>query len=304
MASGELQNKRKLLEERIADLGSVVVAFSGGVDSTLLLAVCVEVLGPERVLAVTLESAIHPSFERGRAADLAAQLSVRHRLWSSRLDASDRHGPGMMSDPLDDPNFFVNSPERCYFCKRGVMSLMRTIADEEGLANIVHGANVDDLGDYRPGSRAAAEAGARAPLQEAGLTKADIRALSKEMELSTWDAPSMACLASRFPYGVRLTREGLRRVDAAENFMRQAFGLRQLRVRDHMSVARIEVPEPDFPVIMADKARERIVAQFKALGYTYATLDLAGFRSGSMNETLPSLGADSDRGSGKEPLHE
>jgi uncharacterized protein len=169
------------------------------------------------------------------------------------------------------------------------MAVMRAIADEEGLAHIVHGANVDDQGDYRPGARAAAEAGARAPLQEAGLTKADIRALSKEMGLSTWDVPSMACLASRFPYGVRLTREGLERVDAAENYMREKFGLRQFRVRDHWPIARIEIPESDldrWPVMMAQKARLRIVAQFKALGYTYVTLDLAGFRSGSMNETL------------------
>lgn len=285
-----LRKKRDVLEERIAELESVVVAFSGGVDSTLLLAMCAQVLGPERVLAVTLELAIHPSVERGRAAELAKELGVRHRLVGAR-DA-------LAADVLADPDFYENSPERCYFCKRGVMSVMRTIADKEGLAYIVHGANVDDLGDYRPGARAAAEAGARAPLQEAGLTKSDIRSLSRVMGLSTWDAPSMACLASRFPYGVRLTRKGLERIDAAENFLRQELGLRQLRVRDHLPIARIEVPETDLYSCVAPEVRKRIVAQFKTLGYTYVTLDLAGFRSGSMNETL--LGPES----GEEQLYE
>jgi uncharacterized protein len=282
MDNAELQRKTRLLEERIADLESAVVAFSGGVDSTLLLAKCQEVLGTERVLAVTVESAIHPSCERGRATELAGQLGVQHRV----VGVSDPTESGSAFDPLGDPDFCENSPERCYYCKRGVMSLMRRIADKEGLAQIVHGANVDDRGDYRPGSRAAAEAGARAPLQEAGLTKADIRALSRQMRLPTWDAPSMACLASRFPYGVRLDREALMRVDEAENVLRQEFGLRQLRVRDHWPTARIEVPLSDFSVVMDRDAREHIVAQFKALGYTYVTLDLAGFRSGSMNEAL------------------
>jgi uncharacterized protein len=163
---------------------------------------------------------------------------------------------------------------------------MWAIAEEKGLAQVVHGANVDDLGDYRPGTRAATEAGARAPLQEAGLTKAEIRLLSKEMGLPTWDAPSMACLASRFPYGVQLTRKGLERVDAAESYLWQVFDLRQLRVRDHLPIARIEIPEEDFPTLMAPEARRQLVAQFKGLGYTYITLDLAGFRSGSMNDTL------------------
>jgi len=268
----ELQAKRCLLVEQIAGLESVVVAFSGGVDSTLLLAACVEALGRDRVLAVTVESAIHPSVERGRAGELAAQLNARHIV----LD----------SDILEDPDFNVNSPQRCYFCKRGIMRRLRAIADREGLRHVVHGANVDDQGDFRPGTRAAEEAGARAPLQEAGLTKEDIRALSKEMGLPTWDLPSMACLASRFPYGTRLTEEGLRRVDRAEDFLRETFGLRQLRVRDHMPVARIEVAESDIAALAAPEARSLIVSRLKDLGYTYVTLDLAGFRSGSLNEVL------------------
>jgi uncharacterized protein len=273
LSENGLREKGAMLEERIAELDSAVVAFSGGVDSTLLLAMCLKVLGRDKVLAVTVESAIHPSVERGRAAELAAELHARHRV--------------IGFDALSDPDFSANSPQRCYFCKRGVMRVMRSIADEEGLAHVVHGANVDDQGDFRPGTQAAIEAGARAPLQEAGLTKGDIRALSREMGLPTWDLPSMACLASRFPYGTLLTQEGLERVDAAENYLR-SFGVRQLRVRDHLPIARVEVPESDFELLMSPGVRGQIVARLRELGYTYVTLDLSGFRSGSLNEVLTS----------------
>ncbi len=263
--------KYRKLRELVARLESTVVAFSGGVDSTLLLAVCLQELGVDNVLAVTVEAPIHPSVERGRAGKLAAQLGARHRVVSA--------------DMLADADFVANSPRRCYFCKRRVMQLMRAIADEEGLQHIVHGANVDDQGDFRPGMRAAIEAGARAPLLEAGLTKADVRNLSREMGLPTWDLPSMACLASRFPYGTPLTGEGLQRVDAAENVVR-SFGLKQLRVRDHLPIARIEVPPSDLARLVEPEVRTELVARLKELGYTYVTLDLAGFRSGSLNEML------------------
>jgi uncharacterized protein len=272
-----LEKKKALLEAEIAKLDSVVVAFSGGVDSTLLLAVCLEVLGRERVIAVTLESALHPTVERGRAAELAALLGAQHRVVST--------------DVLEDPDVAANSAQRCYFCKRGVMQVMRGIAESEQVdggkfAHVVHGANVDDLGDFRPGTRAAIEAGARAPLQDAGLTKAEIRTLSKELGLPTWNAPSMACLASRFPYGTPLSEEGLQRVDAAENYIRELCGLGQLRVRDHWPIARIEVPESDMAALFDAEVRAQIVARFCELGYTYVALDLAGFRSGSMNAVL------------------
>jgi uncharacterized protein len=267
-----LANKRALLEAEIAKLESVVVAFSGGVDSTLLLAMCLEVLGRENVLAVTLESALHPTVERGRAAELAAMLGARHRL--------------VHFDALADADVVENSAQRCYFCKRGVMEVMRSHAAKVGFAHVVHGANVDDRGDFRPGTRAAQEAGARAPLQDAGMTKADIRALSKELGLPTWDAPSMACLASRFPYGTPLSAKGLKRVDAAENALRDLCGLAQLRVRDHWPIARIEVPEADIAALVDADVRAQIVERFRELGYAYVSLDLAGFRSGSMNAVL------------------
>jgi uncharacterized protein len=276
-----LEQKRAALEKRVAELGSVVVAFSGGVDSALLLAECYRVLGRDRVLAVTVESAIHPSIERGRAAELAAQLGARHRV----ID----------SDILDAPDFRANSPQRCYFCKRSIMDRLRRIAEQEGLQHIVHGANASDRGDFRPGARAAQEAGAIAPLQEAGLTKDEIRTLSRRLGLPTWYMPSMACLASRFPYGTELTATGLARVDAAENWLRDAFGLQQLRVRDHLPIARIEVPPAALERLVEPHARQQLVSTFTDLGYTYVTLDLAGFRSGSLNEVLAPSVTEDDR---------
>ncbi|MGB9870965.1 MAG: ATP-dependent sacrificial sulfur transferase LarE [Anaerolineae bacterium] len=253
----------------IADLGSVGVAFSGGTDSTLLLALCRDVLGPERVLALTVLSELTPTAERERAAQVARALGVRH-----------------MEVPfpaLAYPEIAANRPDRCYHCKRALFGRLLEIVRAEGFAALVHGANVDDLGDYRPGLRAAEELGVRAPLLEAGLTKADIRELSRQMGLSTADLPSMACLASRIPYGTPLTPEALARVDAAEEVLRREWGLRQVRVRDHFPLARLEVPEDDIPRLAAPPARQEIVRRLRELGYRYVTLDLEGFRSGSLN---------------------
>jgi uncharacterized protein len=189
-------------------------------------------------------------------------------------------------DVLAEHRIAANPPNRCYYCKHAVFSRLRELAAEEGLAHLIHGANVDDLGDYRPGTRAAEEIGARAPLVEAGFGKADVRALSREMGLPTWDLPSSACLASRVPYDTPLTPANLGRIQAAEEALRALTSLRQVRVRDHFPVARIEVPAADIPLLGQSDTRESIVAALRGAGYRYVTLDLQGFRSGSLNEVI------------------
>jgi uncharacterized protein len=273
MSSPSLSTKTEHLQGLISSLRSVAVAYSGGVDSTLLLAVCQRVLGPQRVLALTVTSAMTPGVERERALELAARLGARHRVVSF--------------DALAIGDLVANRPDRCYHCKRAIYGRLLEIAEAEGLNALVRGANVDDEDDHRPGMRAAAELGVRAPLLEAGFRKADVRLLSREMGLPTWDLPSMACLASRIPYGSPLTIEALERVDAAESMLRRTLPLSQVRVRDHFPLARIEVPDADVATLSRPAVRAQIVDHLKVLGYRYVTLDLQGFRSGSMNEILP-----------------
>ena len=264
--TGKLAHLKELLRE----MDGAVVAFSSGVDSTFLLRVAHEVLG-ERVIAATIRSHTFPKRELDEAAAFCRAEGVRHEI----ID----------SEELDIPGFAENPPDRCYHCKRELFGRLLAFAHANGLATVLEGSNIDDDGDYRPGRRAIRELGIRSPLHEAGLSKAEIRALSREMGLPTSDKPSFACLASRFPYGERITAAALERVERAEQWLLDAgLGLRQLRVRSHGDLARIEVPPGDIPRLAA-RAVE-IAAAFKEFGFSYVALDLQGYRTGSMNETL------------------
>jgi uncharacterized protein len=267
-----LRTRAARLREIVAELSSTAVAYSGGTDSGYLLAVCLDVLGADRVLALTADSPLSPRAELAEARALAAQLGACHRV--------------LPSDDLANPAIVANSPDRCYHCKLTRFTALLDVARAEGLAHLVHGENADDASDYRPGSRAAEELGVRAPLREAGLTKANVRTLSRERGLASWDRPANACLASRFPYGTPLTAEALARVEAAEQTLRRAWDLRQLRVRDHYPVARLEVPAQEIARLAQPEIRAIAIERLRALGYRYVTLDLTGYRMGSLNDDL------------------
>ena len=265
-----LVQKKTALMSRITALKSVLIAFSGGVDSTLLLKISHDAL-KDRVVAVTAMSALQPAHEQEAAREQARALGVQHITIHARA--------------LEDSAFVKNDTDRCYRCKCLLFQDLLSMAHELGLAHVAHGANADDLKDYRPGFRAADELGIVAPLLEAGLGKQEIRVLSKQLKLSTWDKPAMACLASRIPYGTRLTGKRLEMVDAAEEVLHKE-GFHSCRVRYHDSIARIEVSETDIPRFQDNALRRNLVGKMKKIGFTFITVDLAGYVQGSMNQGI------------------
>jgi pyridinium-3,5-biscarboxylic acid mononucleotide sulfurtransferase len=270
MAKLNVEEKLEKLKKTLREMGTVLIAYSGGVDSSFLAVTAHEVLG-QHSLAVFASSPVAPPMEKEAAGSLAHQFGLRFRI--------------IESNEMDNPDFVANPPERCYYCKRELFSELKPIALAEGLKWVADGTNADDLSDYRPGRKASAEAGIRSPLLEVGLTKAEIRQLSRAQGLPTWDRPASPCLASRIPYGIPVTAETLNKIAQGEKYLHN-LGLRQVRLRHHGDIARIELDQPDMAKIIKTDIRQGVIEHFKALGYKYVTLDLTGYRTGSLNEVL------------------
>jgi uncharacterized protein len=265
-----IERKWERLKELLYEIGPSVLAYSGGVDSSLLLRAASEVMGP-RLIAVTAVSETYPAGELPAAEDFARSLGTTHRI--------------LHTEELSSETFVRNPPDRCYYCKKELFEKLRQLADAEGISCVIEGSNTDDLKDHRPGRKAAQEYDVRSPLVEAGFSKAEVREQSRRLHLSVWDKPSLACLSSRIPYGTKITPAILQTIQTAEDRLR-AHGFRQVRVRHHGEMARIEVDSADLPKLLSSGAAERISEELKELGYTYVCLDLAGYRTGSMNEGM------------------
>lgn len=262
--------KLENLKSRLKTLGSAAIAFSGGVDSTFLLKIASEVLG-DKVIAVTAQSSTYPEREYKEACTHAQQFGVNHIT--------------IVSEELEIEGFADNPVNRCYFCKNELFSKVRDAADQHDVKYVLDGSNADDLGDYRPGMQAARELEVISPLMETGMTKDDIRLLSKEAGLQTWDKQAFACLSSRFPYGTKITVEKLEMVDRAEQFLLDA-GVKNVRVRHHGDIARVEVARDERSKFFSEEFLDNVEIAFKKIGFAYTALDFKGYRTGSMNETL------------------
>ena len=265
-----LEEKSKKLKEILKRFGNLLIAYSGGVDSSLLLKVAHDMLG-KKVLAVIAKSKTYTKEEGDNAVKFVKKLDVRYQV--------------IHTDEFNDEKFVSNPPERCYYCKKELFSRLSSIAKKEGIKYVADGSNVSDLSDYRPGENALKEYGIKSPLRDAGFTKEDIRKLSRELKIPAWNKPALACLASRIPYGTRISSDVLGKIEKGERFLK-GLGLKQVRVRHHGDLARIEVDKCDIASLVEGGTADKIDKKFKSLGYHFVTIDLEGYRTGSMNETL------------------
>lgn len=268
-----LEEKYENLKKYIKELGSAVIAFSGGVDSTFLAKVCKDVLN-DRCLAVTATSSTYPEREFKEALELAKEIGIRHKI--------------IKSEELEIEGFSKNPIDRCYYCKSELFSKLKKVADDEGIEYVLDGTNADDTGDFRPGRRAAKELGVKSPLLECGFTKDDIREMSKNLGLPTWNKPAYACLSSRFPYGQEITSEKLSMVEKSEEYLLN-LGFVGFRVRHHGDIARIELNPDQINMMLDENIRKKVVSKLKEIGFKYVSLDLEGYRTGSMNEAISEL---------------